>query len=162
MVRIAGINADDMTNGEGVCVSVFFQGCPHHCKGCHNPETWNFDGGEEIEYKELEEKILKAIGANGIQRNLSLSGGDPLYMPNLEYATRLAAAAKQKYPNIKIYCWTGFTLEQLLLRYGESILENIDVLIDGPFVLEKRDITLKLRGSSNQRVLRKSVDFLKK
>ena len=158
-MRIGNIKYNDIVDGEGVCVSVWFQGCPHQCLGCHNPETWNFNGGYEIEYEELEKQVLEAIERNGIKRNLSLLGGEPLCESNLEYAIKLAAAAKQKYPDITIYCWTGYTLEQILKKYNNSILKNIDVLIDGPFILSQRDITLKLRGSTNQRILYKNIDF---
>lgn len=158
-MRIAGIDKNDMVNGEGVCVSIWFQGCPHKCVGCHNQETWDFDGGYEITYSDLEKEVLEAINANGIIRNVSLLGGEPLYMPNLEYSTKLANIIKNKFPNIKIFCWTGFTLEQIIKRYGKNVLKDIDVLIDGPFIQEKRDITLKLRGSTNQRILRKNIDF---
>lgn len=158
-MRIADIKYNDIVDGNGVCVSVWFQGCPHKCKGCHNPETWDFNGGYEIEYAELEKIVLEGLNKNGVLRNLSLLGGEPLYMPNLEYAVKLAAAAKRKYPNIKVYCWTGSTYESLLKRYGKEIFNNIDVLIDGPFILNERDITLYLRGSKNQRVLRRGVDF---
>ena len=158
-MHIAGIKENDIVDGEGVCVSVWFQGCPHQCLGCHNPETWSFNGGYEIEYEELEKQVLEAIERNGIKRNLSLLGGEPLCEPNLKYAIKLAAAAKQKYPDITIYCWTGYTLEQILKKYNNFILKNIDVLIDGPFILSQRDITLKLRGSTNQRILYKNIDF---
>lgn len=152
-MRIAGIDYNDFLNGEGVCISVWFQGCPHRCYQCHNPETWDFNGGQEIEYLDLEKRILENINKNGIVRNLSLLGGEPLCDENIKYAISLAAAAKQKYPNISIYCWTGSTYEELIKKYGEDIFKNIDVLIDGPFDYTKRDITLKLRGSTNQRIL---------
>ena len=83
-MHIAGIKENDIVDGEGVCVSVWFQGCPHQCLGCHNPETWSFNGGYEIEYEELEKQVLEAIKRNGIKRNLSLLGGEPLCEPNLE------------------------------------------------------------------------------
>lgn len=159
MIRFANIEYNDITNGEGICVSVWFQGCPHRCPGCHNPETWDFNGGLEIDYEVLEKEVLDSIEQNGIKRNLSLLGGEPLCMPNLEYSVKLATAVKDRYPDIKIYCWTGWTLEQILMRYGSSVLENIDVLIDGRFVLEERDITLPLRGSRNQRILYKGKDY---
>lgn len=158
-MRIADIKNNDIIDGEGVCVSIWFQGCPHHCPGCHNPETWDFTGGYEIEYEELEQKILKALNANGVQRNLSLLGGEPLCNENIQYTVKLAAAAKKAYPNITIYCWTGSTYEQILKQYGSTVLDNIDILIDGPFIMKQRDITLHLRGSKNQRVLIKNVDF---
>lgn len=154
-MKYAKIIKDDMINGEGVCTSFWTQGCPHHCPGCHNPETWNFYGGYEKESEILITEVLNMIEANGIQRNLSILGGEPLCQENVDFVCKLAAAAKEKYPNIKIYVWTGYLLENLKPEW----LKNIDVLIDGKFEIDKRDITLKLRGSSNQRVLYKNIDF---
>lgn len=154
-MRYAKIIKDDMINGEGVCTSFWTQGCPHCCPGCHNPETWSFCGGYEAKPEVLIAKVLNAIEANGIQRNLSILGGEPLCEENVGFVCELLAAAKEKHPNIKTYVWTGYLLENLKPEW----LENIDVLIDGPFILEKRDITLKLRGSHNQRVLYKNIDF---
>lgn len=158
-MRIAKIENNDMINGIGVCTSVWFQGCPHHCPGCHNPETWDFKGGYEISYEELEEEVLNKIGENGIIRNLSLLGGEPLCQQNIAYAQKIAAAAKERYPNIRIFCWTGSFIENIIDKYGKEVLEDIDIIIDGPFILEQRDITLPLRGSKNQRVLYNSIDF---
>ncbi len=154
-IRIADIKPNDVVDGEGICVSVWLQGCPHHCKGCHNPETWNFDGGIEYEQDMLIFQIIKLLKKNNIKRDLSILGGEPLCPENREFTRSLAKAVKEEYNNIKIYCWTGYTLEQLDNQY----LEDIDILIDGPFVLENRDITLKFRGSPNQRILYKGKDF---
>lgn len=154
-MRYAEIIKDDMVNGEGICVSFWTQGCPHHCPGCHNPHTWSFCGGHEARPKVLIAKVLNMIEANGIQRNLSILGGEPLCKENVAFIRRLLAAAKEKYPNIKTYVWTGYLLEDL----NPEWLDNIDVLIDGKFEQDKRDISLKLRGSSNQRVLYKNIDF---
>lgn len=155
LIRLADIKGNDIVDGYGVCVSVWAQGCPHHCPGCHNPETWSFDGGTEYEQSMAVFKIIQLLGKNGIERNLSLLGGEPLCPENREFFKILAAAARYIYPNIKIYCWTGYTLEELDKKY----LENIDVLIDGRFELEHRDITLELRGSPNQRILYKGKDY---
>ncbi len=154
-MRYANIIKDDMINGEGICTSFWTQGCPHRCPGCHNPETWSFCGGHEARPKVLIAKVLNMIGANGIQRNLSILGGEPLCEENVGFVCKLLDAAKEKYPTIKTYVWTGYFLEDLKPEW----LENIDVLIDGKFEIDKRDITLKLRGSSNQRVLYKNIDF---
>ena len=154
-MRYANVIKDDMINGEGVCTSFWTQGCPHRCPGCHNPETWSFCGGHEARPKVLIAKVLNMIGANGIQRNLSILGGEPLCEENVDFVCKLLTAAKEKYPTIKTYVWTGYLLEDLKPEW----LENIDVLIDGKFEINKRDITLKLRGSSNQRVLYKNIDF---
>lgn len=158
-MRIADIKYNDIVDGEGVCISLWFQGCPHHCLGCHNPETWDFNGGYEIDYETLKNNILEKIYENNILRNLSFLGGEPLCKENIKYVIDLAKAAKEKYPSIKIYCWTGNILENIIKEYGTIVLDNIDILIDGPFVLKQRDITLKLRGSKNQRVLQKNIDF---
>lgn len=155
MIRIAGINKNDVINGEGVCVSIFLQGCPFHCKGCHNPETWDPNGGIPYDWNDLINQILEAISANGIQRNLSILGGEPLdTYDKRDFLRLLIKVVKQKFPNIKIFLWTGYTYNQLeeILDIG-YILQNIDYLIEGPFILEERDITLKWRGSRNQNII---------
>lgn len=154
-IRIANIKPNDIVDGEGVCVGVYLQGCPHHCPGCHNPETWDFNKGT-LYYKEnIIQHILYLISKNNVNRNLSILGGEPLCEQNIDFVRDLTAAAKKKYPNITIYCWTGYVLEQL----NKEDLQNIDILIDGPFNIKTRDITLKWRGSPNQRILYKGKDF---
>ena len=158
-VKFAAINKNDFINGEGVCVSLWVQGCPHHCKGCHNPEQWDFNGGNEIDIDILINKILIAIEANGIQRNFSILGGEPMAQRNISNTLYILEQIKKHFPKIKTYVWTGYTIEELLSLYNKEILQNIDILIDGRFVLAERDITLKLRGSKNQRILYKGTDF---
>ena len=158
-VKFAAINKNDFINGEGVCVSLWVQGCPHHCKGCHNPEQWDFNGGNEIDIDILINEILIAIEANGIQRNFSILGGEPMAQRNISNTLYILEQIKKHFPNIKTYVWTGYTIEELLSLYDKEILQNIDILIDGRFVLAERDITLKLRGSKNQRILYKGTDF---
>lgn len=158
-VKFAAINKNDFINGEGVCVSLWVQGCPHHCKGCHNPEQWDFNGGNEIDIDILINEILIAIEANGIQRNFSILGGEPMAQRNISNTLYILEQIKKHFPNIKTYVWTGYTIEELLSLYNKEILQNIDILIDGRFVLAERDITLKLRGSKNQRILYKGTDF---
>lgn len=158
-VKFAAINKNDFINGEGVCVSLWMQGCPHHCKGCHNPEQWDFNGGKEIDIDILINEILIAIEANGIQRNFSILGGEPMTQRNISNTLYILGQVKKHFPNIKTYVWTGYTIEELLSLYNKEILQNIDILIDGRFILEERDITLKLRGSKNQRILYKGTDF---
>lgn len=155
MINIAGLNKNDFVNGDGVCVSLFLQGCPFHCKGCHNPETWNPNGGEERFPDVLIYEIIDAIAENGIQRNLSILGGEPLDTEEKrDFLTKLIKEVKKEYPNIKIFLWTGYIYEDIKndenLQY---IFNNLDILIDGPFQLEDRDITLWLRGSRNQRLI---------
>ena len=155
-MRYAGIIKNDIAAGEGVNVSFFTQGCPLRCKGCHNPQTWDFEGGKEFTPDVIDE-IIKALNENGVQRNLSIMGGEPLCSENVFLVNLLILKVKEVYPDIKIYVWTGYTYEELQTRTMEpkieQILDNIDYLIDGPFILEERDITLAMRGSRNQRVL---------
>lgn len=155
-MRYAGIVKNDIAAGEGVNVSFFTQGCPFHCLGCHNPQTWDFSGGKEFTPKVLTE-LLEAINANGIKRNLSIMGGEPLCSENIFLVDMIILEVKRAFPDIKIYLWTGYTYEELLERLDEpkveKILNNIDYLIDGRFEIEKRDISLPMRGSSNQRIL---------
>lgn len=158
-VKFAAINKNDFINGEGVCVSLWVQGCPHHCKGCHNPEQWDFNGGQYKDNDILVEEIIDAITANGIQRNFSVLGGEPFAPQNMPDVYEIIFKVKQKFPNIKVYVWSGYTLEELQEMYLPKLLDNVDVLIDGRFILAERDITLKLRGSKNQRILYKGTDF---
>jgi anaerobic ribonucleoside-triphosphate reductase activating protein len=158
-MRVANLNKNDTVNGEGICVSLWVQGCPHHCKGCHNPDQWDFNGGEYVNNWHLIDKIAEAITANGIQRNFSILGGEPLAPQNINDTYQILWYIKEKFPSIKTFVWTGYTLKQIQNMYEETVLENIDVLIDGPFIESERDITLKLRGSKNQRILYKGVDY---
>lgn len=155
-MKYAGMIKNDIAAGEGVNVSFFTQGCHFHCLGCHNPQTWDFAGGKEFTAETLTE-LLEAIGANGIQRNLSIMGGEPLCPENIFLINMIIIEVKKKYPDIKIYIWTGYTYEELLERLDEpkvdAILSNIDYLIDGRFEIEKRDLSLPMRGSYNQRIL---------
>ena len=154
-MRYAGIIKNDVAAGEGVCVTFFTQGCNRHCPGCHNPETWDFNGGYEFTQQTLN-NIIKALKANGVQRNFCIMGGEPLNSENLFLTDLIITEVKKYYPDIKIYVWTGYTYEELLDRSEnllQNILRNINVLVDGPFIQEKRDITLAMRGSSNQRII---------
>ena len=158
-MRYAGIIENDVVNGEGICLSYWTQGCPHKCDGCHNPETWNFNGGKEDSKENILNKILTLLTKNGIHRNLSILGGEHLCDENIDFTMEILKQVKQKYPNIKTFVWTGYTYEELCKLYKNIIFDNIDVLIDGKYDKNQRDITLKLRGSKNQRVLRKNIDF---
>ena len=158
-MRYAGIIENDVVNGEGICLSYWTQGCPHKCDGCHNPETWNFNCGKEDSKENILNKILTLLTKNGIHRNLSILGGEPLCDENIDFTMEILKQVKQKYPNIKTFVWTGYTYEELCKLYKNIIFDNIDVLIDGKYDKNQRDITLKLRGSKNQRVLRKNIDF---
>lgn len=152
LIRYAGLDKNDIVNGKGFCVSFWTQYCPHRCKDCHNPETWSKDGGILIEYNDLLQEIIEAIKSNNIIRNFSILGGEPLCDENVSLVNNLIKDIKQIYPNILIYCWTGYNFEDIKDKYKE-VLSNIDVLIDGKFIAERRDASLYLRGSSNQRVI---------
>lgn len=152
LIRYAGLDKNDIINGKGFNVSFWTQYCPHRCKGCHNPETWSKNGGILIEYNQLLQEIIEAIHANGIIRNFSILGGEPLCEENISLVKNLIRDIKKIYPDILIYCWTGYDFEEIKEKYKE-ILKDINVLIDGKFILKQRDVTLTLRGSSNQRVI---------
>lgn len=154
MSRYNTILDNDVVNGEGVCVSFFAQGCPHKCPGCFNSETWDFNGGNEYN-SDLKWEIIKKISANGIQRNFSVLGGEPMAIQNLSMTEEIVDAVRHAYPSIKIFLWTGYTFEELINLSDpkiNKILNEIDVLIDGPFVEDLKDLTLKLRGSRNQHI----------
>ena len=155
-MKYAGLIENDFSAAPGVSVSFYLQGCPHHCPGCHNPETWDFDGGIEFENNTLD-KIINALNANGVKRSLSVLGGEPL-CPENEFLTYMVIrTVKEKLPETKIYLWTGYTYEELKEKRNtpkvNGILEMIDCLIDGPYIELERDITLPLRGSRNQKVI---------
>ena len=152
-MRIAGINKNDVVNGEGICVALFTQGCPFHCKGCFNPETWDYDGGKEVFIYDLISEIETAIAANDVPRNFSILGGEPLIERNLEELKILLSTVKKDFPHITIFLWTGFTIEELTSAQKE-VTQYIDVLIDGQYNEKLRDVSLHLRGSSNQRIFR--------
>lgn len=150
-MRIAGLIKNDVVNGYDVCVSLWTQGCPFHCKECHNPQTWDFEGGTLAFEGDLIEEIKKAISENGIQRNLSILGGEPLCQSNMEFVNKLVFAIREAYPTILIFIWTGYTYEELVDK--SDLLSKINVLIDGRYEHEQRDLSLPLRGSRNQRVI---------
>ena len=146
--RIAGIADDSVVDGDGCRLTVFVQGCPHHCSGCHNPETHPFDGGSEWET----EAVLEALRANPILSGITLSGGEPFCQPRpmLELAKGAHTMGKD------VWAYTGYRLEEL--RHSgdpdiRALLEEIDVLVDGPYINAQRDLTLRFRGSRNQRVI---------
>lgn len=154
-MRYAGIVKNDFAAAPGVSVSFYAQGCPHHCSECHNPQTWDFNGGREFTNSTLNE-LLAALNANGVQRNLSILGGEPLCDENLFLIELVCSEVLKVYPNLKTYIWTGYTFEELRARNNSRlnhILEMIYCLIDGPYIKAERDITLKMRGSKNQRII---------
>ena len=154
-MQYAGIIKNDIAAGEGVNVTFFVQGCPLHCLGCHNPQTWDFLGGKEFTADTLND-VIQSLKANDVMRNFSIMGGEPLCKENVFLTQMLILNVKEQYPDIKIYVWSGYTYEELINRHEQKldwILDNIDYLIDGQFILAERDITLPLMGSRNQRIL---------
>ena len=160
-MRYAGIIPNDLSAAPGVCVTFFTQGCPHHCPGCHNPETWDYEGGKEFEGNTIE-RIEQYLTANGIHRDLCIMGGEPLCPDNQFLTLLICNTIKDKLPDTKIYIWTGYTLEELNKDSNtriSQILEKTDAIIDGPYIAAERDITLPMRGSHNQRILYKGIDY---
>ena len=160
-MRYAGLNKNDFSAAPGVCVTFYTQGCPHKCAGCHNPETWDFMGGMEFTTKVLND-IISALTANNIKRSLCIMGGEPLCPENQFLTLLILTEIKSRLPETKVYIWTGYTIEELnKMTTGKipQILEMTDCLIDGPYIQEQRDITLPMRGSANQRILYKNIDF---
>jgi len=146
-MRYAGYIRDDVNNGEGIGLTFFTQYCPHHCKGCQNPETWSKRGGLSYD-EDILNKILKYFQEKKYATRLTLSGGDPLY--SLDVVLPMCKAVKEIRPDIKIWVYTGCLFEDII---DNPIMKYADVIIDGPFILEQRDITLRFRGSSNQRII---------
>ena len=147
-MRYNKIRKMDISNGPGVRVSIFVQGCMFHCKNCFNPETWDFKLGKEY----TDETINHVIDLCGLDHivGLSILGGEPLHPNNIEGVTKLAKKFKETYPNKTLWVWSGFTFD---LKKDEEIMKYIDVMVDGQYVDELHDPTLNWRGSSNQRVI---------
>ncbi len=138
----------DISNGPGVRVSIFMQGCSFHCKNCFNPETWDFEGGQEFTEDTIN-KVLELSDKKEV-KGLSILGGEPMHPTNIEGTTKLAKAFKEKYPEKNIWAWSGFKYEDIK---NNDVFNYIDVLVDGQYKDELHDPTLKWRGSSNQRVI---------
>lgn len=146
-IRLAAyLQPDSIVDGEGIRTVLWTQGCPHHCLGCHNPETHDFEGGVLIDVDEVISELKKIKNQDGI----TLSGGDPVCQANACY--EIAKAAHEI--GLNVWCYTGFTYEQMLLNpKARRLLEQIDVLVDGKFVLEEKSYDLYFRGSRNQRII---------
>ena len=152
------IKTYDIADGPGVRVSLFVSGCRHHCKGCFNAETWNFDYGT-LYTEETEEYIIQLLSKPYIQ-GLTILGGEPFEPENQRGLIRLLQRVKSDCPEKDIWCYTGYTLEQALTdgsscrcEITDAFLSMIDVLLDGKFIEELKDITLEFRGSANQRII---------
>lgn len=144
--RILSIMEDTMVDGPGLRTSIYCAGCEHRCEGCHNPQSWDMDGGRRATIDE----IMSVIVADPFA-NVTFTGGDPMFQP--EAFTALAREIRRR-TSKNIWCYTGFTFETLLQDpIRRRLLEQVDVLVDGPFVKSLRDESLRFRGSSNQRII---------
>ena len=153
------IKKHDIANGRGIRVSLFVSGCRHHCKGCFNPETWDFCYGKEYT-PQIESEILDALKPSYIE-GLSLLGGEPFEPENQPSLLELLKKVRKDFSDKTVWCYSGYTFEELAGLVPSSaftwvtkeLLSLIDILVDGEFVLEKKNISLKFRGSENQRIL---------
>lgn len=163
-MRFAQIRSMDISDGEGIGVAIYTQGCNQHCPQCHNPETWDLNAGEKYTNKH-QKKILELMDKSYIN-HLSILGGEPLLPRNLNALINLCEESKRLYPNKMIWCWTGYRWDNItslkLSDYKSEedyqnlkqlLFDYIDILVTEPFEIDKRDITLKWRGSTNQMVI---------
>ncbi|MCI8988895.1 MAG: anaerobic ribonucleoside-triphosphate reductase activating protein [Clostridia bacterium] len=157
-MNYANIKWYDVANGPGVRVSLFVSGCRNHCKNCFNPETWDFDYGQPFT-EEVEDKILKAMEPDYI-KGFTLLGGDPFEPENCAALVPFMKRMRKLYPEKSVWCFTGYDYERDLLtgKKGDAetvlkLLRTLDVLVDGRFVEELKDLNLRFRGSSNQRII---------
>lgn len=157
-MHYGNIKECDIADGPGVRVSLFVSGCRHHCKGCFNPETWDFEYGE-LYTEETQEKILKLL-APGYIKGFTLLGGEPFEPENQRELMKLLKRIKEEYPGKDVWCYSGYLYDADLAEGGsvytevtEEMLSYIDVLVDGEFVEELKDVSLAFRGSSNQRII---------
>ncbi len=142
----ASLQLDSIVDGEGIRTVVWTQGCPHHCKGCHNPSTHDFDGGALVDVSEIVEEIKQLKGQDGI----TLSGGDPVCQSDA--CIELCKAAHEV--GMNVWCYTGFTYEEMLRNSKhKKLLEYVDVLVDGKFILEEKSLDIYFKGSKNQRII---------
>ena len=143
-IRIAGIVPESIVDGDGIRYAIFMQGCQRHCEGCQNPATHALDGGKIIDTAE----IIAAIKRNPLLAGITLTGGEPLLQ--IPAATEIAKATKNL--GLNVWCYTGFVFEEIPAA-AQELLNYVDVLVDGPFILSQRDLELDFRGSRNQRII---------
>jgi anaerobic ribonucleoside-triphosphate reductase activating protein len=144
MLRVLDISEGTSVDGPGLRTSIYFAGCNHRCEGCHNPQSWDFGAGTPM----TDDEIVEVVERNGF--NVTFTGGDPMYLA----AELLPLARRLKQLGYNIWCYTGFLFEELIDDpERRTLLEQIDVVVDGPFSLAQRDISLRFRGSSNQRLI---------
>lgn len=157
-MNFGGIKYCDIANGLGCRTVLFVSGCRNACKGCFQPETWAFDYGKEFT-PEVENEIIESLKPDYVQ-GITLLGGDPFEEENQEVLTPFVKRVKEAYPNKNVWAYTGYVLDKDLVEggrkhtpYTDELLGMIDVLVDGPFVQEERDLRIKFRGSRNQRLI---------
>lgn len=149
-LQLAGVVRESIVDGPGIRMTVFVQGCPHHCKGCHNEHTWSFEGG----YTSSVERVLEEAAKDKLLKGITLSGGEPFTQ-----AHALAVLAKRAHEmGLNVFCYTGYTIEKLMADFDahpeyRELLEQCDWLVDGPFIEEEMSLMLHFRGSRNQRIL---------
>lgn len=147
-MRYSQIRKMDISNGEGIGVSLFVQGCDFHCNGCFNSETWDWNKGKEFTIKTG--LYLLSLCYKPYIKRLSILGGEPLAPQNIDTVTNLSKLFKEQYPDKKLWIWSGYTFENYI--YDKEILKYADYIVDGRFEEDKKDLNLKFRGSSNQRI----------
>lgn len=153
-MRYASIRKMDISNGQGVGISLFVQGCHFHCKGCFNYDTWDFSGGKEWT-EEIENEFINLADHEYIAR-ISILGGEPLADENIREVTELIDRLNARYPNKKIWVYTGYTFEELSAANKVDYISKVDVLVDGRFMIEKQDLyneSIVFAGSTNQRII---------
>jgi anaerobic ribonucleoside-triphosphate reductase activating protein len=152
-MRYSQIIPFDVCNGKGIGLSLFVQGCKFHCKGCFNSETWNFDGGKEWN-EEIKNKFFELINRPYIKR-VSILGGEPLADENISEIYNLISEIKERFPDKDIWLYTGYEWDEMIMESNKRhyIISECDIVIDGRYIEEQRDITLPFRGSKNQRVI---------
>ena len=142
MIRVAGFQEESVVDGPGLRLTVFLRGCPHHCRGCHNPQTWSFSGGRDVTSSDIVERLKRSP----MQRGITFSGGEPL----MQADALLPVTAWIKSLGYSVWVYTGFLWEQVSTM---PLLQYVDTLVDGPFILAEKSLELRFRGSKNQRVI---------
>ena len=155
-MRYHNITKEDMLNGDGLRVVLWVAGCTHQCKGCHNPQTWDIQGGIEWD-KSARQELFEALKPDYIS-GITFSGGDPLHPENLREVEQIARECKKQFPDKTIWLYTGYLFEEMKHL---PVMKLIDVLVDGPFVEELKDVKLHWRGSANQRVIDVPASFVR-
>lgn len=150
-MKLCGIEMDSIVDGPGIRMTIFFQGCPHHCEGCHNPETWDY---EDYQLDMSVSEVLSLFDNDSILSGITLSGGEPLSPRNFVEIIELVKEIKNRNKNVWIF--TGYNIDTVLEKYPNlkgDLLPYVDVIVDGPFILAERDLLLDFRGSRNQRLI---------